>query len=296
MNNLFTGRGINEAYYKAIKTLYDRPDYVCEPRGLKIHEEIDATIEIKYPRRRILTYRHRHLSLKYLAGELAFYMSGSRSLKFISYYSKFWNKVSDDGRTVNSCYGYKLFKKRTKGVTQFEYAREQLLMDKDTRKAVMIIYTSENTKIGSRDNPCTMYLQFFIRDGKLILHTYMRSSDIWFGVSYDVPFFTILQEFMLVHLQDNNHYPSLELGSYYHHAGSLHLYEHNFDQAKQLMNDPCGFPQYEEMSPVTFDTLKLLEDFLKFEKEHRKGKLCSFNCDDPFIVELTSYLLKEELI
>ncbi len=292
MNNLFTGRGINEAYYKAIRTLYNSPDYKCEPRGLKIHEIIDATIYIKYPRYRILTYKHRNLSLRYLAGELAFYLSGSRSLKFISYYSKFWNKVSDDGRTVNSCYGYKLFKKRTKGVTQFEYAREQLWNDTDTRKAVMIIYTSENTKIGSHDNPCTMYLQFFIRDGKLILHTYMRSSDIWFGVSYDIPFFTIIQEFMLVHLQGNNHYPSLELGSYYHHAGSLHLYEHNFDQANQLINDSCDSLQYEEMAPVTFGTLRLLKEFLKFEKNYRKGKICFFNCDDPFINQLTSYLLK----
>jgi len=233
-----------------------------------------------------------------LAGELAFYFSGSRSLKFISHYSSFWNKISDDGKTVNSCYGYKLFVKRTKGHSQFEYAREQLYNDGDTRKAVMIIYTPENTDDRTHDNPCTMYLHFFIRNQKLSLHAYMRSSDIWFGVSYDIPFFTVLQEFMLVHLKntDSPGCDNLKLGSFYLHSGSLHLYDRNCKQAKRLVQEPIGY--YHNMNthspPITLGTLDAMPNFLSYEEHTRLGKHHCPKMDDPFLDSLVNFLQEEK--
>ena len=296
-SHTFVGEGINEAYYKALETLVCRPRYTPSPRGMKINELIDTTIKINNPRRRIITYADRGLSLKYLAGELAFYFSGSRKLKFIAHYSKFWNQVSDNGRTVNSCYGYKLFTKRSNSITQFEYARQQLLDDPDTRKAIMIIYTSENTKLDSHDNPCTMYLQFFIRDWQLILHAYMRSNDIWFGVSYDIPFFTMLQEMMLQTLKQMNYerFEGLVIGPYYHHSGSLHLYERNMAQAKELVKDPITWPVLyckEEMPPLTLESLDEIGIFLKYEKSIRKATFYSnVILKDPAMKCLLDYLV-----
>lgn len=294
MNNTFSAIDIDEIYYNILEKLINWPDYITKPRELTTYELLNTTIEIKEPRRRIITYKHRQLSLTYLAGELAFYLSGSRSLKFISHYSKFWNKISDNGRTVNSCYGYKLFKKRTRDITQYEYAREQLYKDIDTRKAVMIIYTSENTNLHTHDNPCTMYLQFFIRDWQLILHTYMRSSDVWFGVAYDIPFFTVVQELMLIHLKimDCEKFEKLMLGSFYLHTGSLHLYAHNLIQAEQLVKEPIGYFHCleSEMPPITAETMKYLDEFLKFEKNHRKNRECSIDLDDDFLDTLVNYL------
>ncbi len=128
MSNLFYGHGINDIYQQLCYTLIHSPDYILAPRNLKTNELIDVTLRINSPIQRILTLKSRNISLRYLAGELCFYMSGSRSLKFISYYSKFWDSISDNGRTVNSCYGYKIFEKKTKNITQFEYAKEQLLI------------------------------------------------------------------------------------------------------------------------------------------------------------------------
>ena len=305
MNNTFIGEDIDRVYYDALEVLINRPDYKTKPRGIKIHETINTTLQINNPRKRIVTYKHRNISLRYLAGELAFYLSGSRKLKFISHYSKFWNKISDNGRTVNSCYGYKLFKKKSHGLSQFEYAREQLYTDTDTRRAVMIIYTSENTKLESHDNPCTMYLQFFIRDWQLILHVYMRSNDIWFGVPYDIPFFTIVQELLLVSLQIMNYekFEGLVLGPYYHHTGSLHLYERDFKKAEKLLEEPIGFfsewlngmvGQDGEMPPITIDTVEHLNAFLKFEKDFRNNRDWGFYCEDEFLETLSCYLCSED--
>jgi len=128
----------------------------------------------------------------------------------------------------------------------------------------------------------------------------MRSRDVWFGVSYYIPFFTVLQELMMVHLQnmDYEKFEGLALGPFYLHAGSLHLYDRNIKEAIQLISDPIGyFHSLEgEMPPITFETLKELPRFLKFEKEHRRKKQFAIGIEDDFLDTLVNYLCSEDNI
>ena len=50
--------------------------------------------------------------------------------------------------------------------------------------------------------------------------TYMRSNDLWMGFPYDVFQFTNMQVLMSMEL-------GVELGTYTHISGSLHLYKRN---------------------------------------------------------------------
>ena len=52
----------------------------------------------------------------------------------------------------------------------------------------------------------------------------MRSNDLWLGFPYDVFQFTCMQVLMSMEL-------GIELGSYTHIAGSLHIYERDFKKA-----------------------------------------------------------------
>ena len=52
----------------------------------------------------------------------------------------------------------------------------------------------------------------------------MRSNDLWLGFPYDVFQFTCMQVLMSMEL-------GIELGSYTHIAGSLHMYKRDFDKA-----------------------------------------------------------------
>jgi thymidylate synthase len=175
------------------------------------------------------------LSIPYLEGELDFYLSGSPFLKDIVKYSKFWSRVSDDGRVINSNYGKLLLHDRNfHGYTQFEYARDMLIRNKDSKKAVMTIYNKENAYV-SNDNPCTMFLSYVIRDNQLSLYVKMRSSDIWFGLPYDVPFFVLMLYKMYFELRQM--YPDLTVGFYNHQAISLHLYERNFINLSSVLSE-----------------------------------------------------------
>ena len=61
----------------------------------------------------------------------------------------------------------------------------------------------------------------------------MRSNDIIFGLCNDVFTFCMFQQLMLNEL--NIRGAEVDLGSYYHHAGSLHLYERHFSMAEKII-------------------------------------------------------------
>ena len=214
--HFISGTNFNELYRNTCSVLLSVGEEVS-PRGEKTLELMNACLRLGNPRRRIVTLKGRKISMRYLIGELCFYFSLSDQLSFISRYSKFWNNVSDDGETVNSSYGKRIFDSNL-----FNHAIDCLASDPNSRKAVIPIYQPHDSK-PSKDNPCTMYMQFLIRNHRLHCNVHMRSNDIWFGLTYDVPFFTLVQELMLVQLQ--NFGANINMGEYNHFAGSLHAYE-----------------------------------------------------------------------
>ncbi len=182
--------------------------------GKVIGEVINAISIIEDPTRNVLTSPIRKLSMRYAIGEFLWYLSGSNKLKEISKYTKNWERFSDDGENLNSCYGWCI--KHKFGFDQYEYIKELLKKDKNTRQAV--IHIKEPNNKPSKDVNCTVCLQFFIRENKLYLTTYMRSCDLWYGFPYDVFNFCNLQVLLSMEL-------GVELGTYTHICGSLHLYE-----------------------------------------------------------------------
>lgn len=182
--------------------------------GDVVGEVINATTVIRKPREGLVDTPLRKLSTRYALGELLWYLSGSNKLADIKPYSKFWEALSDDGVTLNSAYGYRIFKQF--GFDQWEHAKNLLIKDGFSRQAVIHIKNASN--VITKDTPCTVALQYQIRENQLFATTYMRSNDIWLGFPYDVFSFTSLQVMMAMEL-------GVEVGTYTHIAGSLHLYE-----------------------------------------------------------------------
>jgi len=264
---LATGDNIGYIYSSIADVLlaYGKP---VNARGLMTKELINAQIRLTNPRSRIITSPARKIDMRYLVGELCFFLDGRTDLASIAHYSKFWEKVSDDGQTVNSAYGNRLFVETPQHVNaadnQFCYAIKCLIDDIHSRKAVMTIYAPTDAR-ESKDNPCTLTLQLMIRDGKLHMFTNMRSQDFWLGVPYDFAFFTLVQEMALMFLQDD--YRDLTLGEYFHNVASLHVYERHWDALKAVAhmrgkpNDPPPL--------VRTDVINWFDDLLTFEKSKR---------------------------
>lgn len=179
-------------------------------------EVLNAVTVIKDPTRGIVLSDIRKMPMRYAVGELMWYLSGNKDLSAIQNYTKAWDRMSDDGKTVNSNYGWCIQHKY--GFDQWDYVRNMLITDPNSRQAVLHIKTADDKP--SKDVNCTVCLQFLVRDGKLHATVYMRSNDIWMGFPYDVFSFTAMQCKMAMEL-------GVGIGTYTHIAGSLHLYERN---------------------------------------------------------------------
>ena len=239
----------------AYKTLANDLVYMFEfessPRNQKIKEILNQTIEISNPYSNLFYNEKRCPSLKYLKDELKLYFSGSNCLKEFGKASKFWEKISNDKKTVNSAYGYLLFKKLSShGLTQWQWAKQSLLSDLETRQAILHFNDSDHQYSGNLDFPCTIYGIFNIRKNKLNFTVSMRANDLVRGISYDVPFFLLLMQCMLLELRES--YPNIELGNYTHFVNSMHLYERDFGIIVESLNysfDPVKVPQI-TVSPI----------------------------------------------
>jgi thymidylate synthase len=219
----------NNSYVHSLECLKWKGSVVF-PRGLECKELIGHTFNFTNSRDRILFNKARKSNPFYMAGELLWYFLGSNSLDFISYYSKVWNRCSDDGKTLNSAYGHRIFKGAeypTIQFNQFKRVIQQLKDDPFTRQAIIHLHTPN--QVPTNDEVCTLCLQFFIRDNKLVQHVTMRSNDCIWGTTYDVYFFTVLQEIIANELK-------VECGAYYHTAGSFHIYRKDYELADAVVN------------------------------------------------------------
>lgn len=246
-----------EAYVDLCKQIRDNTQHVSSPRGMKIKENLGVQFRIYNPRDRLPRVAARNFSLAYFVAETLWYLNADDSTEWISYYAPFWSNISDNNKTANSAYGARIFKTHPRigngNIVQWDYVKEELRKDPDSRRAVIHIRTPSDSIIESKDVPCTLSLQFFIRENKLHLHVSMRSSDIILGLAYDVPAFTTIQEILANEL-------GVELGEYVHTSNSLHCYERDFEMLDAIANTRV-FKSFDEMPayPIVFPVGELIE-------------------------------------
>jgi thymidylate synthase len=245
---LIEGDCFDDVYTDVMLKLVENPEHVCRPRGQLIKEVLGATLVVENPRARLILCPTRKANYGFATGEFLWYWTGKEDLETMLYYSKRLREFSDDGQTLNSAYGLRIRHQRydqqadpPRFPTQWDVCRETLIADHDSRRALMLINRPEDQVRaqgpgGSKDVPCTLSLQFFIRDKKLDLHVNMRSNDAVWGLVNDLYSFTLFQECMLEELRCSNDLEDLELGRYVHHAGSLHLYERHFEMASEYID------------------------------------------------------------
>lgn len=211
--------GINGAWLQVIQELRDNGNEV-NPRGQGSKEIKNMSIKITNPKKRLLTFPFRKISLPFAFGEFLWYLSGRNDVEMMEYYSRRMRSFSDDGVTLNSAYGYRIFGNHPQlPFDQWEEAVNKLRKDPNTRQAVIHLHTPNNKP--TKDEVCTLSLQFMIRENKLDMFVNMRSNDIVWGFTYDVFSFTTFQELMANEL-------GVELGEYHHNATSMHIYDKDY--------------------------------------------------------------------
>jgi len=202
-----------------------------QPRDLKVRELSLGHIAIN-PKEYFADFENRKFNFKYFAGELAWYLMRDCDVDYIGKFSGFWKNITNPGTNeINSNYGALLFG------DQLQWVKDSLVRDVNTRQAIAFLNQPRYQFEGNKDFVCTMYLNFWIRDNKLNMKVQMRSNDIFYGLTFDAPFFGFVHQHMLLWLKET--YPSLELGGYHHFADNIHFYEQHFDLAENIVKEPA---------------------------------------------------------
>lgn len=239
-------KDVHEAYLGTLQDVLHNYDYQTAPRGLPIREKLDYSFKVLNPTSDpvcTLDVERNKTIAEYTKKEMDLYDSCSNKAEDFAKASKFWNTIANPDGTINSAYGYLIWGKKSHGNTSFspelftpwEWAKQSLLNDKDTRQAILRFGLPEHAYPGVKDFTCTISGNFFIREDKLHLTIIMRSNDLVKGLVYDMSWFISLMDRMVDELKHK--YPNLTKGCYTHFAHSSHIYEKDIDVIKKMIGE-----------------------------------------------------------
>lgn len=234
---------LGQSYMQNLKNIHKNGSVVY-PRGGEILEILGSRITGKANKAQIIAIKDiRDLTednseSNYLPLEMFWYFSGSPNIEFIGKFASIWNTITNPDGTINSNYGYQVFYKIVKnsdGRSRYGWAIKSLMDDIDTRQAI-IPYSDETVYYqGVKDFTCTQLQHFFIREKILHSIVYIRSSDSIYGLNFDIPFWSVVQQFMFYHLNRLKNGIISEIGNLQINIGSSHIYKKHFDLTKKMI-------------------------------------------------------------
>lgn len=259
---------------------------LVSPRGEPTIELEDYQITFHPIRDRFCSFAERDLSMRYLAGELAWYLRGDRDDLSIVKYSSFWEKLrNNEPPEFNSNYGHALFRQG-----QYAHAQRQLVFDRDSRQACIVINSPEVVMSETNDKICTNAIMFRIRDGRLNMSVQMRSNDVIFGLGYDAAIFGILYEMMLADLRVT--YPDLQVGWYRHTAASFHIYRRHWPMMEAILANYGANYEVLDVPEIRshVDVTELVTRYPNIERNIRTESCYIGNPASPFVQYMVDHL------
>jgi len=193
------------------------------PRGERTVEIQSFTLIHNDPSKCVVDGIGRNAKLAIGAAEAAQLIAGVSMPELMLRVSPNFKNFMDGGRFYGA-YGPRI-------AGQIRRAIAVLAEDPSSRRARVTIWNEDDLNtLGLHDYPCTLGFTFHIRNNKLSMHTHMRSNDAWWGFTYDIMQFCVLQMSVAAALD-------IGVDRYYHHVDSMHIYERDF-AALDMLHTP----------------------------------------------------------
>ena len=168
------------------------------------------------------------------------YLSMDPKVRNIGKAASIWKDIADSDGVVHSNYGGCLYR-------GWDRVVHELVRFPESRRAVIAL-NQPDTDYGMKDVPCTMFVQFFVRDEKLHMIWNMRSSDFAFGFCNDVAVGMLFMQMMrneLLSAEDE----WIQLGSFTYNATSFHCYDNHWSLI------------FDDYHNEVYDKYELVEEF-----------------------------------
>lgn len=209
----------SEAYVALMRHVLNDGEPIA-PRGQQTFELTNVTVLVEDLAEAHVFNTARRVNTKIAATEYLHLIGGVSSLEQLNLASGGrFSPYADNGRLAGA-YGPRIRHQLPRVV-------DLLKRDPSTRQAVLTIWNGQEHAKTSKDVPCTLNLQFLLRDGRLHLRASMRSNDVILGIPYDWFMFSRLGLSVASAL-------GVEPGEYAHTVGSMHLYERDLGRANDV--------------------------------------------------------------
>jgi len=146
-------------------------------------------------------------------------------------YDEYIQKVKDDEEFANEyaelgmTYGYQWRKKQ---VDQLQEVIHSIKSRPDSRRHMVVSWDSDIASDLVLP-PCHPLFQFYVSEGKLSCHFYMRSNDVFLGLPFNIASYALLTHHIA-------HECDLEVGDLIYSVGDSHIYLNHLEQVKQQLS------------------------------------------------------------
>lgn len=193
------------------------------------------------------------LHFKSIANELIWFLSGSTNIEWLNKNGvSIWNEWATDTGCLGPVYGKQWTAWPTKdggSINQIDYVIETLKKNPNSRRILFhgwnveylpdeSISPQENVKIGKMAlPPCHLLYQFYVAENKLSCQLYIRSSDSFLGLPYNMASLALLTHMIAQQCDLIPHEIIISIGD-------LHAYANHETQINtQLSREPRPLPQ-----------------------------------------------------
>jgi thymidylate synthase len=193
-------------------------------------ELIGHAFEVTNPRACLVDSEARPLRLPYCFGSLLWTLAASNDLEHLQCYHPQARNFSDDGVSLSGAFGKRLFDYGP-GIDQVDAIIERLTRDPASRRTYAAICEPTDNVRRTREYPCCIGVQYFLRRDALHALTYMRAQHALLILPYDAFLFMALQCIVAARL-------GVAVGPYRHFSGTFHLYEAEVEHAQKVLDAP----------------------------------------------------------
>ncbi len=188
-----------------------------------------------------------------LLHELLWFVSGSSNIAYLQEHNiHYWDEFADKKLNLGPVYGVQW--RHWQGPTGKEFDQLQWAIDEIKHhphsKAIIVSAWNVADLKAMRLPPCHTMFQFDVTKGKLRLHLYQRSSDVFLGLPFNIAQYALLLEMVAA-------LTNLEARELIISIGNAHLYNNQIEPAKeQIIRKPLKLPKL-----VIDKSIKNIDDF-----------------------------------
>lgn len=202
------------------------------------------------------------VNMAYCFGLLAWTLGGRNDVGPLSYYRRGAMEYTDDQQTLSGAFGRRLL--GFPGGDQLKAILDRIQADPGHRRTFAPILYPEDNFARSREYPCAVGVQLFLRDDKLTWLTVMRAQQAFTVLPYDAFLFMSLHQFTAASM-------GVGLGPYIHQSGTFHIYDSEADLVRRLLADDVACVELPELPTGDSAVSQIKRELTEIEIELREA-------------------------